>query len=72
LTTVFPKTNNPRSLPKITALDVQNHSCTASDSKIFIKVPLLIVTSMGTECDEGTAVVGSAYVQDKTEIEETC
>jgi hypothetical protein len=54
------------------ALDIENHSCTASDSKVIIKVPFLIATPVGTVCDDGAAVGGPGDVQDKAETGKTC
>jgi hypothetical protein len=46
MSTQFFTTKDPRSLLEFAAFDVYNHSSAASDSKIIIKVPLLIGTSV--------------------------
>jgi hypothetical protein len=69
---MFSITKDLRSLLEIATFDVHNHSRAASDSRIIIKVPLLIGTSVGFVCDDGSTVDTPGDVQDKAKIGETC
>jgi hypothetical protein len=69
---MFSITKDVRSLLEVATLDVHNHSCAASDSRIIVKVPLLIGTSAGFVCDDGSTVGAPGDVQDKAKIGETC